>query len=78
MDYAKGCSTRDAECASRTGSRLVELVVPCSGGSSLSGVILSENLKHVDLWACLLLLPTIKKKKNNKTQPLVTEQAIRE
>ena len=63
MDYAKGCSTRDAERTSRTGSRLVELVVPCSGGSSLSGVMLLENLKHVDMWACLLLLPTFKKKK---------------
>ena len=28
----------------------------------MSGVILSENLKHVDLWAYLLLLPTLKKK----------------
>ena len=47
VDYAKGCSTRDSEWTSRTSSRRVELVVLCSGGSNLSGVILSENLKHV-------------------------------
>ena len=43
---------------------LVELVVPGSGGSSLSGVVLAEDLKqgiHVDLWAYLLLLPPLKK-----------------
>lgn len=34
-----------------------ELVVPCSSGSSLPGIIFSEDLKHFDLWAYLLLLP---------------------